>query len=146
MLGTTNSDQTSRDDTSIDYDDRNSDAQELGTDSSDGDGPADNDPKLYPEFEGLPSALITDLADLYAAPLPATEAILEMLPFGYRAALEGLGYVESNAGTSCPVRLTPAGVTLLERAHVAVHRNDQDDIEDVRDRLRRSVEALTNRE
>jgi hypothetical protein len=99
---------------------------------------------LDARFDGLPTGLIEDLADLYVVPSAAVDAILQTLPFGYRAALEGLEYLSSD-GPDSPVALTPSGRQLLARAHDAIHHQlvDQGPPLDVlRQELRTSMERL----
>lgn len=97
-------------------------------------------------FEGLPRGLVEDLADLYVVPGTAVDAILQTLPFGYRAALEGLEYLSSD-GPEGPVALTQSGRQLLARAHDAIHHRLVDQgpsLDELRRELRSSMERLAS--
>ena len=97
-------------------------------------------------FEGLPRGLVLDLAKLYAAPVAAVDAILQALPFGYRAALEGLGYLSAETEDG-PVSLTVKGRLLLGQAYQFANRDvDQaESIHKLRNDLRTAVEKIQER-
>lgn len=91
-------------------------------------------------FEGLPRPLAEDLADLHGLPATTAEAILQMLPFGYRAALEGLACLRSD--TAGAVTLTERGWQLIAEAHAHVRHDGNGPSLDV---MRRELRELAAR-
>lgn len=71
---------------------------------------------LAPPFDGLPPELVSDLAEMYGVPAWQADASVQLLEFGFRAALVGVGCLEHEGNA---YHLTKRGLELIGLAHTA---------------------------